>query len=51
MGDLSRRSNVKPKLLNDFVGAGEQHGWHFEADGFGCLEIDHELELRRLLHR
>jgi hypothetical protein len=34
-----------PNLLNDLIGAGEQSGRHFQAEGFGILQ----LELGRLL--
>jgi hypothetical protein len=36
-------------LFNHIVRLGEQRGWHDEAEGFGGLEIDHQLELGRLL--
>jgi hypothetical protein len=38
-------------LLDHLVGASEQNGRHVKADSFGSLEIDHQLEMRRLLDR
>ena len=39
----------KPAFLFDhLVGAGEQDGRHIEANGFGCRDVDHKLELGRL---
>src|SRR5215813_6398127 len=37
-------------LLDDLVGAGEHRGRYREAVRLGGLEVDHELEFRRLLH-
>src|SRR5262245_10235308 len=34
--------------LDHLVGAGEQHRRNFNAERFGSLEIDHQLELRGL---
>jgi hypothetical protein len=36
-------------LFDHLVGAGEQRGWHLEAERVGGLEVDHQLELGRLL--
>ena|SRR5260370_12361825 len=36
------------RLLDHLVGAGEQQGWHFEAEGFSRLQVDDELEPDRL---
>ena len=33
------------------IGTSDQHGWNGEFEDFGCLEIDHELELCWLLDR
>jgi hypothetical protein len=38
----------KTASLDHLVGAGEQDGRHVEANGFGCLDVDHKLELGRL---
>ena len=36
--------------FDHLVGAGEERGWDREAEGFGCLTIDHQFEFRRLLN-
>ena len=36
-------------LFNDFVRPVQHRLWNRYADLFRCLEIDHELKLRRLL--
>jgi hypothetical protein len=36
--------------FDHLVGAGEQHLWHLKAERFGGLEVDHQLEPRRLYH-
>src|SRR5262245_20549842 len=35
-------------LFDHLVSAGEQRGWHSEAERLSCLQVDYELELRRL---
>src|SRR5262245_9308438 len=53
-GDLSRCSNVheeKLRLLDHLVGAGEQRWRHFDGEGSGSLQVNHELVLGRVLHR
>src|SRR5262245_1226083 len=50
-GDLSRCSNVKPKLLDHLVGAGEKSCGNIEAERVGWPEIDRPLELGPLLNR
>ena len=37
--------------LDDFVGAGEQLWWDVEAEHLRSLEIDDQLDFRRLLYR
>ena len=39
------------RLFDDFVGGSEQRRRHVEAERLGSLEVDHQLELRRLLDR
>jgi hypothetical protein len=36
--------------LNQLISLCDEERRHFEAKRFGGLEIDHQLELRRLLH-
>src|ERR1700722_11171628 len=36
--------------LDRLVGTGEQHRWDFDTKRFGCLEIDDQLKLSRLLN-
>ena len=36
-------------LLDHLVGAGKQRGRHFKAERLGRLEVDHQVEFRRLL--
>ncbi len=38
-------------LFDHLVGADEQRGRHGEAERFGRLHVDHELDLGRLLYR
>src|SRR5262245_2300387 len=38
-------------LFDHFVDAHQQGHWHFEAKRSRCLEIDHQLDFDRLLHR
>jgi hypothetical protein len=44
------QSQQRQRLFDHLVGAGEQRVRHGEAERFGGLEIDHQLELGRLLN-
>jgi hypothetical protein len=47
---VSNRSRAI-SLFDHLVGAGEQRRWDFEAESFGRLKIDDQLEFGRGLHR
>ena len=40
-----------PSSLNHLIRPREQVDWNCQSDLFRCLQVDHELKLRRLLHR
>ena len=44
-------SAAKNSLFDHFAGAGEERGWHREAERFGSPEIDNELEFNWLHNR
>src|SRR5262249_22257258 len=44
-------ADISQPLLDHLVGAGEQRGWHVEAERLGGLEIHDELEFSRRLNR
>ena len=44
------QSQQGSSLFDHLVGAGEQRRWDVEAERLGGLEVDHQLELGRLLH-
>ena len=50
IGELFRPGR-RASSLNHLVGAGEDSLWDGEAELLGGLEIDHQLEFRRLLDR
>jgi hypothetical protein len=41
----------KAALFDHLVGAGKERRWDSEAEGAGGLEVDYQLEPRRLKHR
>src|SRR5262245_64734495 len=50
----SRRNETAARatpLLNHLVGAGDERGWHSEAERLGYRNIDDEIEFGRLLDR
>jgi transposase len=47
----TRVARCGPVSFNGLVGSGEQHGRYREAQRFGGLEIDHQIEFGRLLDR
>src|SRR5262249_14541140 len=46
-----QRDERAPVVHSITSSAGEQRGWHFEAERLGGLYIDGQLDLRGLLHR
>src|SRR6516225_1893366 len=52
--DFHRPDRTSLRLAHSFdhlVSTGEQRRRHLEAERLRCLEIDHQLVLRRRLHR
>ena len=41
----------KHQLFDHLVSARKQGVWYVEADRLGCLQVDHQLELGRVLDR
>jgi hypothetical protein len=52
-GIVSKRMGApcRPVLLDHLIGAPEQHPRHRQADGLGGGQVDHKIELGRLLDR
>src|SRR6476620_3425871 len=55
--DTHRARRTRPRSgeaalgsLNDLIGPQQQRLWDREPERLGGLEVDHQLELRRLLH-
>jgi hypothetical protein len=49
---LTHRSKQRAgcnELFDHLVGAGEQRRWHFDAERLGSDQVDHQIELGRLL--
>lgn len=38
-------------LFDDLVGTGDEYRRDVQPDRLGCLEVEHQIEARRLLHR
>jgi hypothetical protein len=49
IGSPARTETSPRHSLDDFVGAGEDGGRHGQAERLGGVEIDDQLECRRLL--
>src|SRR5215813_9681961 len=52
--DLHRLDRTSLRLAHSFdhlVRAGEQRRWHVEAERLGGLQVDHQFEFGRRLHR
>ena len=45
------RKRTQPPSLNHVVGAAKERGREGDAEGFGCLEVDKQLDFRDLLDR
>src|SRR5262245_2895369 len=48
--NITRRFSTRPFSLNNLVRSCQHVGRYCEIDLFGCLQIDDELEFRRLLN-
>jgi hypothetical protein len=48
--DMTGRPTFRHPLLNHLVSGRQQRFRDGEAEGFGSTDVDHEVELGRLLH-
>src|SRR3954447_14382345 len=51
LAQSGKNTTTRPASLDNFVGGGQQQWRNGEAEGFGGLQIDDQLETRGLLDR